>query len=380
MSETKMSRLLAAGAYGCVYHPPPEKCATCVGRSTLAKVCTHGVVKLMDAKSAREEEESLVVIGKIDPQGHYHWKLERVCDAPPSTYHWPRDARGQKCRLYLGPSPKLLYFPYGGRPFEDFVTGKDTFGLVDFLAMRRIFLGIIQFQKHGFVHGDIKGPNLVYVRASRPSSSARSGLPFYIKFIDFSLSFETSDPDLPESVYAYWPPEAILLFSSKSYSTADYALRVREASLGQVQNISPLAIQRRVVEELRGPRFESWLRQMKRWASDRRNFYKTTVREKFDIYGLGVVLLSLYHFGTFSSELRSNETFMRGLKRLGKAGMTFDARYRPSGKEYYRLYKRLVTNAFTPERVERGKEKLGPTSLPASTPAPFIKGKGKFPI
>jgi len=361
-------RMLGAGSYGCVYYPPPGDCSTCKDLphgSRQPRVCSHGVVKVMDENSANEEIELLRRVGRIDPRGHFHWRLLKVCPAPKSIDDWPVDDAGRPCPNDLGPNPKLLYFPYGGRPFTDLVQGSDIFSLVDLLAMRRVFLGLRTFQKNGFVHADIKPANLVYVRSSHSPSLS---LPFYIKFIDFSLSFSATRPSLTYATYGFWPPETILLTSHRTSSAStlkSYAKKARIKALEFATTKSPAALEAKMDSQMEDPRFSGWLDQMKTWH-DSPSSLREIVRTKFDIYGLGVTLMALHTFGNFSSELRTNSRFMQGLKGLAQRAMAFDARARPSATVLYAMYKDLLSTAFSQDVLAEGTKKLGPVSIPPS--------------
>lgn len=367
-SRSLVPRMIGGGAYGCVYYPPPNGCSTCKDVSSHGpqpKVCTHGVVKLMDHRSALDEIRLLKQVKAIDPRGHYHWKLLRVCPAPRSTSSWPTDERGRRCSHFLGPDPLLLYFPYGGRPFEDLVYGQDVFTLVTLLAMRRIFQGLRAFQRAGFVHADIKPANMVYVRSSHSPSMS---LPYYIKFIDFSLSFSVSKNRLSAyAVYAYWPPEAILLTSHRTldrHTLKTYGQDAFQAALSVSTKASPHTINQKV-KRTTSPILDKWLDKMERWYRDEASFRKVS-RHKFDVYGFGVTLMSLYSFGSFSSDLRSNSIFMEGLKGMAQRAMAFDAEDRPSASTLYSMYKDLLSTAFSPDSLVEGTRRLGPVSIPRS--------------
>jgi len=361
-------RMLGAGSYGCVYHPPPEGCSTCkdlTQGSRKPRVCSHGVVKVMDQQSADEEIHLLKRVQEIDPRGHYHWKLIKVCRAPKSMDAWPADDFGTPCSIDFGSNPKLLYFPYGGRPFADLVQGNDVFSLVHLLAMHRIFLGLRTFQRNGFVHADIKPANMVYVR---PSHSPSFSIPFYIKFIDFSLSFKASRPSLTYAVYAFWPPEAILLTNRASSSTntlKTYAKRARVAALEFATKQTPLLLDVKVDGQMAGSRFERWIDQMKTWHGSPASM-REIVRTKFDVYGLGVTLMTLYTYGNFSSELKNNARFMHGLRGLAQRAMAFDARVRPSADDLYGMYKELLSTSFSQDVLAERTKQLGPMSIPPS--------------
>lgn len=360
--------MLGAGSYGCVYYPPPEGCSTCGDLpqgSRKPRVCSHGVVKVMDQKSADEEISLLRRVERIDPRGHFHWKLIKVCPAPKSIDDWPAGESGRPCSIDLGPKPKLLYFPYGGRPFSDLVRGTQVFSLVHLLAMRRIFLGLRAFQRNGFVHADIKPANMVFVRSTHSPSLS---LPFYIKFIDFSLSFTMSRPSLPYAVYEFWPPETILLTShrtSSAFILKTYAKQAYVAALEFATTKLPSALDAKMESKMLDSRFDEWLEQMKAWHDSPASM-REVIRTKFDVYGLGVTLMALHTYGNFSSELKSNSRFMQGLKGLAQRAMAFDARARPTASVLYDMYKDLLSTAFSQDVLAEGAKKLGPMSIPPS--------------
>jgi serine/threonine protein kinase len=319
----------------------------------------------MDKKSAEEEIELLKGVERIDPRGHYHWKLIKVCPAPKTIYDWPSDESGRPCSHYFGPKAQLLYFPYGGPPFSDFVNGFTVFDLRTLWAVRRLFLGLRVFQRNGFIHGDIKPDNMVYV-ASRDSVSAAS--PYYIKYIDFSLSFTMSKFGIPYEVYDYWPPEAILMSPKKTddeCALKSYAKQARVAALTQATSMQRETIETNFERAWSEGKMRGWLEAMKQWHRDESSL-KEIAREKFDVYGLGVCLMGLHTHGFFSADLRSNRLFMAGLEGLAQRGMAFDARDRPSGAEFYSMYKDLLSTSFSQETIAGAKRRAGPMSIPPS--------------
>lgn len=340
------SQFLARGAYGCVYHPPPNGCRSCSDHYTKTmksktrnksdeNICTHGAVKLMDNVSAMEEKRLLDKIAEIDTNGQFHIKLEKICKAPSynELHEWPKDKNGMRCSLKLGDDPMLLYFAFGGVPFSVFTKKGIVFKKRDAVSLANITRGLVCFSKKGFVHADTKHDNLMCKIGSN------SSVPTVTKFIDFSWSFTIDTiPNLSSRTYVYWPPETAIV--TKLHKKPDeYVEYVRNSIIDTLSYIynKPKKNMVKYIDRNMNV-INSIVSNMEIWTKDRKSFVNTIVRDKFDVFGFGVSLTCMLKRGIISHKLSSNTQFMYRIKTVANAARRFDATTRPTAYKLHRLY------------------------------------------
>ena len=141
--------LIGKGTYGCVYDPP-VKCKKDVCEN---KQCTGRVSKVMSMKAAIDELKQIINIDRIDPSNEYHIGNPKICN----QIDFSQEEKNQ-CDVSME-HPVSLYYEFGGIPFDkiDHNSGEKIFR-----AMGNLFKGIVMFNHSGFIHNDIKEPNIMY--------------------------------------------------------------------------------------------------------------------------------------------------------------------------------------------------------------------------
>ena len=260
-----MSKIIGKGTYGCVYKPLP-KCKNIEDCPPSKEKCVKGVSKLTFKDAANEEVKHVLIIDKIDPNQIYHIGDPVVCD--PEKSFDTNDCSSVKGEKDL----KFLVYDDGGTPFNEFIYS-DNLDVVKFIkGFENIFFAIKEMSEHGFVHADIKGPNIMVDEK------------YNFKLIDFGMSW-TNVPIINVD-YVFWPPEYVLLGSQKYFDDEDIKIEQLEDYRSSI------------------PRYE-FVKMLGKDVSDKfwEKFKHTSgeetfriIKSKVDLYSLGIYIKKYIRF------------------------------------------------------------------------------------
>ena len=257
-----MSKIIGHGSYGCVYKPPPK----CKNNECLPSnpKCVKGVSKLTFEKEAKEEVEHVSMIDKIDPKQIYHIGDPVVCD--PEQSFDTSDCSAVENETDL----KFLIYDDGGETLINFIN-LDNIDVVKFIkGFANLFFAIKEMSKHGFVHADIKGNNIVVDKE------------YNFKLIDFGLSWGTIP--ISQSEYEYWPPEHVLLGSQNSGDTYKSVVSLLDAN-------KKVMSRNKFVKMLGKDISDEFWEKFSHTSSD--ETFKI-IKSKVDLYSLGIMIKNLY--------------------------------------------------------------------------------------
>ena len=275
-----MSKIIGKGTYGCVYKPPP-KCKNPEDCPPTKEKCVKGVAKLTFEKEAKEEVEHVSMIDKIDLNQIYHIGDPVVCDPEESfdtrgcnvieeeeeeeEEEEGSEEEGKKKQPTLK-DLKFLIYDDGGAIFND-VLFSDNLDAVKFIkGFENIFFAIKEMSKHGFVHADIKAPNIM-VDAK-----------YNFKLIDFGLSWNTIP--IVQSDYEIWPFEYPLLGSQEYGNNEDEKIEKVEGYRIKVLRDDFNSTLGKVVSDKFWNKFKH--------TSGRETF--KSIKSKVDLYSLGIMI------------------------------------------------------------------------------------------
>jgi serine/threonine protein kinase len=200
-------KMIARGAYGCVYDPPLK----CKGREDRG----DGVTKLISRMDALDELTEQKKVDIIDPQFEYHLMTPEMCQL--GDFDKDNDNNLLDCKSLVDKYSKedlvLLKMENGGRSLKQFLPKLKKMKIeeqINFICgMKNLFKGLVDFVKNNFLHLDIKLDNIVYKEETNR-----------FNFIDFGLStnigtfWKNSRFLIDAEYYAY--PGDIFLLSSKN--------------------------------------------------------------------------------------------------------------------------------------------------------------------
>ena len=161
-------KFLGKGTYGCVYNPP----IPCKG--TDERDSTDYVSKVMTKKEASNEMVEANIIREIDPKSNFALYGLKQCDIVSVTKsdenclkdctHLKKNAGKQKKGECKVTKLAQLVMKNGGYSLE-YNKNKSLFKIDPLQLLRPIydiFVGLNKVKKAGYLHRDIKNPNLVY--------------------------------------------------------------------------------------------------------------------------------------------------------------------------------------------------------------------------
>ena len=164
----KGGKFLGKGTFGCVYNPP----IPCKG--TDERDSTDYVSKVMTKKAASEEMVEANIIRKIDPKSNFALYGLKQCDIVSVTKseenclkdctHLKKNAGKQKKGECKVKNLAQLVMKNGGYSLE-YKKNKNLFKIDPLQLLRPIydiFVGLNKIRKAGYLHRDIKNPNIVY--------------------------------------------------------------------------------------------------------------------------------------------------------------------------------------------------------------------------
>ena len=186
----KGGKKIGEGSFGCVYRPALK----CKGD----KERRHGMIsKLTDIQTAKTEYKSNEEIRDIDPKFQYHISPSHICipDEPDEDH----DNKFRDCKIAnefgkpWNEKLRILQMKDGGQDISQFIEHSLTIEKKNpnvlfrdlLLSMENVYNALFLFQKHRFVHMDIKSNNLV-IRSIKKEEKRH--FPYLVRFIDFGLS------------------------------------------------------------------------------------------------------------------------------------------------------------------------------------------------
>ena len=169
-------KLIGQGAFGCVYYPS-FMCKSLKGSEYVAKVMTK--------EEGAREQASMKMIGDIDSEGEFHWKLLDTCEVPRNL-----DLSGCKVTGLTIHNAVMLIYPFGGGEFKQITRGVVKMSIAMLSAFENVFDAIVLFESKNFVHGDVKPTNVLFTKVSLP----KGGSKVVLKLNDFGLAF-THNPE-----------------------------------------------------------------------------------------------------------------------------------------------------------------------------------------
>ena len=302
------------GTYGCVMRPgvPCKR-----GRPN-----DSGTISKLFADKVSAAEEIILhnkIVNKIDPEGAFTIKLVDYCQIANPSFRLHElgkcgnfsDKELQQHQFYQ------IIYEYGGYDL-DACTRKFKFEDL-FRAMHRIFKGLITMEKHGYIHVDIKPPNIVY----NPETQKMA-------LIDFGMAMKSSELYVPENdyifdhPYPYYPPEfkAISAYYNETKSVLKNILKNWEL------DITP-----RSDKEMNN--FYSFIQ------SAQQHLNKKLPFNKVDVYMLGVTLHEIFH-NCRKRNTAENNSFYAAVINLVDKMTYYDPRVRLSPTEAYAEYKKVL--------------------------------------
>lgn len=294
---------IGQGGFGCVYSPPldcrnknlPKQCKTdnCVSKRFKSRFAYDHELKTMES------------IEKIDKDGKYHFKLYGDCPES-KDYSVTEHCRGS---LKLK-NPPLIYYEKGEKNLDtilnEIIKSKSHDEYYDLMYnLLNLFNGLIFFEKHKFVHHDLKGNNIVRTIDGK------------YKFIDFGSSIDYSkkideNNDFTYN-YLFWPAEIIYLDNSDdSHFDDDFLKSYVESFYGWLNRA--IGTKYNEVEKL--------VNYLKFLRIPRKEIIK-----KLDIYAFGIVLTSVYFVGVEIGAEIASDKLLKLIK--GMYDIVVERRYSP---------------------------------------------------
>ena len=253
-----MSKIIGEGQSGCVFKPPP-KCKKIKDCSSSKEKCIKGVSKLTVEKEAKEEVEHVSIVDKIDPKQIYHIGNPIVCD--------PKESFDVGTCDFLDPKKsKFLIYDDGGKTLNN-VIKLDNLDIVKFIkGFSNIFFGIKEMSKHGFIHADIKGDNIMVDEK------------YNFKLIDFGMSWNAIPTN--NSTYILYPSDQSLL--GNEYDGDTY-----ESVVQKLNNYRKLISRDEFVKILGKPVSDEFWEKFSH-TSGEETF--RIIKSKIDLYSLGIYI------------------------------------------------------------------------------------------
>lgn len=373
---------IAAGTYGCVYKPPLR----CQGSETRH---SDSISKFLNKKKAKEEYEQYQLMNRIDPHRRFHLGIHDMCIPAEPDPTMNEDFRKDCSRIWKEGTSlndyRILNEPDGGfelsdmrqqlvftrkRPKKPIHSEKwNTF----FRGMERILYGLVQFRKHGFVHQDIKGDNIVidpntlrfnyidFGMLNKRTNIIQSILhPTTKKYRFYKVDFFLYYP--PELFVLSNYPERYKLLMQTSFSRPEKANQMYEDLKKLYTTTLQTSEDKHVtnVREIDAENMDAMYRRSQfRFPDTLDEYFKTfssgklnEIIEKWDIYSLGYTLALLWklYFGRpFTEEILPppyhKHPFMEFRNIIAKM-ISLDYRERLSPDEVYSMYRSAYKNLF----------------------------------
>jgi len=321
---------IAHGAFGCVFKPHLK----CQDKKIVHK---NSIGKTFTLEDEFNDEVSItkIITKKIDPTGNFTVPIITTCD----TQGIRRSDKIEECPYYSPErqSYKQIIYKYAGKSIHDIMQKKGTinFFLKYLKMLGPILEGMVKFEKHGYVHSDIKPSNILILKDK-------------MYLIDFSLMGMNHDiykknriPILIDN-NPYYPPEFKVRFLPKSDDIQKqfqlYYTRFMQnfGSTKRYETImNSIGIDTR--KELRSFFSASPTFQQK----DYNEFAKKT-----DLYSLGMVSLRLFFWSGFYQRTYTRRTSKSIIKEkvleLLKNMLELDPRKRMSNTQCYNMYMEIM--------------------------------------
>lgn len=193
-----MRKVIGQGSYGCVVSPPPSCKVPCT-----EDICREGVGKVMPEDAAIEESEKVAIINEMDPENRWHFPMAYSCE--PVKHDIPADCNVAKREENL---QTLFYKKAEGDLDHLLKTNPDPLLLE---SMDIIFEALVIINKNGYIHGDVKTQNILYLDYEKKIRK--------LYLTDFGLlgRINTYEPVANSEEYNYfvYPPEVGLWYTDR---------------------------------------------------------------------------------------------------------------------------------------------------------------------
>jgi len=315
---------IASGTYGCVFKPK-VKCTDPHKYGATAKyVRSVGKVFANEDEAYLEIENQLIVMKKIDPKSEFTAKFMEKC----LVSRFQRKDELEKCPYALKQHPVQLVYEYGGISYDYMLKNNQPSipKLKKLLkGLTEIFEGVAAMHKKGYVHQDIKPPNILFSNRHK-----------HAILIDFGIMTRVEDVYAVKNNhvlthhYPYFPPE-FKLEMSKEWLEYKRLINMN-FSTGALKEI-------KTVMKLSGVNF----------AEDLRATFTHGYRDpaKIDSYSLGVVLAMIINWAQPS--LPRDHVIVSKVQSLIERMCHQDSKKRWTVYEASKAYKEFIKE-FTRQR------------------------------
>ena len=323
------------GTYGCVFRPGVS-CKRKKSNANFVKYDRNTISKVFANTKLSKDEIKLhnQIVDKIDPEGFFTVKLLDKCNI--ETNNFP-PAEIKKCKNFEQSDitkPKLpqILYEYGG---FDLLKAARMFPFEEiFIALTRVFGGLVTMKQKGYVHLDIKPENMVYSDETKK-----------LALIDFGLATTTNDLYIKENSntfehpYVYYPPEFPLIANKMA------KIKICEEMQNTIYLIKYV--------DYWNKNFMSLYPSCPRLIAEVKNLYQSLIRnvegdmympEKVDVYMLGASIIELFYICEKhnNTSIAMNPDFYTEVIRLCSGMIAISPSKRLSPEEAYEKYKLVV--------------------------------------
>lgn len=282
------------GAHKCIGHKVPVKCRN--ERCITKKLDNYGNFK-SEVERARKIEQ-------LDFDGQYHFPIRGSC--PPS----------------------MIYYEKGEKTLESILSNISKIKSYDgyhemMIKILRLFDGLVFFNRHNFVHCDIKEDNIV------------ESIDGKIKYIDFGLSQDMNKfiPDIifQQPIY-FRPPEIIYLSVNEYYKFDEKFIQAYvDKYISYFQN-KPILAKSGIWSKLG----ETDKDMLKKYLINIGGKLPKDISDKIDVFSLGILLVKIIHVAKLISE-KGIDILIKLCQNMTKFNR--DQRYTAEeAREYYKKY------------------------------------------
>ena len=167
--DKKGGKVIAQGSYGCVFNPP----LPCTGSG---RPSGDMVSKLMESSDAEKEYEELIRFSgelKKIPGYHRYFLIEPIEVCPPAEIDYADEFKGASCDIATADEVEsnpgryaIIQMPNGGMEVSKYLSqgmynNEQTFAHVVSSMVQLLDNAIVELNKNGLYHLDVKGPNIV---------------------------------------------------------------------------------------------------------------------------------------------------------------------------------------------------------------------------
>ena len=331
MATQSGGKYIYEGSYGCTFHPALP-CINTGTRKGLGKVFNN-------IKDFKQEEKIQKFIIKIDPNHESTIPYYGSCGI--DLEHTRKSDQANKCNIINDfsvskKSLNQLMFKYGGDDLDIIMNYmkqnnkyKDFYIDTIILLLLPLVKSIVKIAKYGYLHSDIKPPNILYNLQSNKLYLIDFGLlqkQLHITQSGSTLSFK----------YLYYPPEFIIIMNLRA------GIRDPERLYNDVLENFEFYDYEKFVDYLDFVKYKKRLQEFIKYAVSipleifEKDFLKTYIK-KLDIYSLSMLLIEMIYVtqidGTF--KIKNNKLYDSFIKNILVYMVNPDPRYRFTADETY---------------------------------------------